>query len=126
MKHPHITPRRILVVDDEPYVCDALKLMLTVDGHQVTTASNGHEALEAFGKDKFDLVITDFSMPAMKGDELAATIKTRNPEQPIVMITAFVEMLSGAGTPLNGVDVLLSKPFRFEQLREAITKALAD
>src|SRR5436189_6277296 len=79
MSAPTLPPRRILVVDDEPFVCDAVKMMLTFDGHIVETASNGKDALEMFAKGKFDLVITDFAMPNMKGDELAATIKARAP-----------------------------------------------
>src|SRR5712692_1416173 len=65
---PALPKRRILVVDDEPFVCDAVKMMLNFDGHVVETASNGKEALALFDKGKFDLVITDFAMPSMKGD----------------------------------------------------------
>lgn len=115
-------PRRILVVDDEPFVCDAVKMMLMFDGHTVETASNGQEALAIFEADKFDLVITDFAMPTMKGDELAAAIKAKAPKQPVVMITAYAEMLQSSGNPLDGVDFVISKPFLLENLREAITK----
>ncbi|HSU57139.1 MAG TPA: response regulator [Candidatus Dormibacteraeota bacterium] len=114
--------RRILVVDDEPFVCDAVKMMLDFDGHIVETASNGKEALAKFEKGKFDLVITDFAMPQMKGDELAAAIKARAPGQPVVMITAYAEMLQASGNPLKGVDHIISKPFLLENLREAIAK----
>lgn len=119
-----MTPQRILVVDDEPYVCDALKMMLTLDGHNVTTAANAPEALEILGRQTFDLVITDYSMPAMKGDEFASVVKSRNPAQPIVMITAYAEMLEGNRTPLGCIDALVSKPFRVENLRAAIAKVL--
>ena len=122
MSKPGFPQRRILVVDDEPFVCDAVKMMLTFDGHVVETASNGKEALEMFAEGKFDLVITDFAMPNMKGDELAATIKARSPDQPIVMITAYAEMLQSSGNPLTGVDFVISKPFLLENLREAIAK----
>lgn len=115
-------PRRILVVDDEPLVCDAVKMMLNFDGHVVETATNAKEALAMFGEGKFDLVITDFEMPAMKGDELAAAIKSRSPTQPVVMITAYAEMLHASGNPLPGVDFVISKPFLLENLREAIAK----
>ena len=115
---------RILVVDDEPFVCDAVKMMLTFDGHTVETANNGKEALAMFEKGKFDLVITDFSMPAMKGDELAAAIKALAPTQPLVMITAYAEMLQSEGNPLTGVDFVISKPFLLEKLREAIAKVV--
>lgn len=115
-------PRRILVVDDEPFVCDAVKLMLDFDGHTVETASSGPDALAMFEKGKFDLVITDFSMPTMKGDELAAEIKARAPDQPVVMITAYAEMLQANRNPLKGVDFIIGKPFLLENLREAIAK----
>ncbi len=117
-----IPSRRILVVDDEQFVCDALRMMLNFDGHVVETANSGADALALFERGKFDLVITDFSMPTMKGDELAVAIKTRAPKQPVVMITAYAEMLQSAGNPLTGVDFVISKPFLLEDLREAVAK----
>jgi CheY-like chemotaxis protein len=118
------TPSRmILLVDDEPFVCDAVKMMLTFDGHRVDTATGGKEALAMFEVGKYDLVITDYAMPFMKGDELAAAIKTRSPKQPVVMVTAYAEMLKASGQPLVGVDAVISKPFLLEHLREAIEKS---
>ena len=114
--------RRILVVDDEPFVCDAVKMMLSFDGHLVETASNGKQALAMFKDGKYDVIITDFSMPSMKGDELAAAIKAIAPTQPVVMITAYAEMLQGSDNPLTGVDFIISKPFLLDNLREAIAK----
>jgi len=114
--------RRILVVDDEPLVCDAVKLMLDFDGHDVETAYNGKEALAMIEAGKFDLVITDYEMPGMKGDELASVIKARDMKQPVVLITAYAELLQSSGNPLTGVDWLISKPFLLENLREAIAK----
>ena len=119
---PAFARRRILVVDDEPFVCDAVKLLLSFDGHAVETACDAKSALALFEPDKFDLVITDFSMPDMKGDELAEAIKARAPKQPIVMITAYAEMLQSSGNPLKGIDFVISKPFLLENLREAIAK----
>jgi CheY-like chemotaxis protein len=123
MTTPAFPQRRILVVDDEPLVCDAVKMMLEFDGHTVETAGSGKAALAMLDKTKFDLVITDFEMPLMKGDELAAAIKARDPKQPVVMITAYAEMLQASGNPLRGVDFMISKPFLLENLREAIAKA---
>jgi CheY-like chemotaxis protein len=122
MTTPAFPQRRILVVDDEPLVCEAVKMMLEFDGHAVETAGSGKAALALMDKNTFDLVITDFEMPLMKGDELAAAIKARNPQQPIVMITAYAEMLQASGNPLTGVDFMISKPFLLENLREAIAK----
>ncbi len=123
MTKPSIEPRRILVVDDEPFVCDAVRMMLTFDGHHVDTASSGQEALARYDQEKYDLVITDYAMPAMKGDELAAAIKSRTPGQPVVLITAYAEMLKASNQPLGAVDFIISKPFLLENLREAISKA---
>ena len=122
MTTPAFPQRRILVVDDEPLVCDAVKMMLDFDGHVVETVGSAKDALATLEKSQFDLVITDFEMPTMKGDELAAAIKARAPKQPVVMITAYAEMLQASGNPLTGVDLIISKPFLLENLREAIAK----
>ena len=118
---PSVKPkRRILVVDDEPMVCDAVEMMLTHDGHSVQTTRSGAEALDCMDRAEFDLVITDYAMPHMKGDELARRIKLRNPEMPIVLITAHAEVLQSTGTPLPGIALVISKPFMLETLRDAI------
>ena len=124
MTVPAPAQRRILVVDDEPFVCDAVKMMLAFDGHVVETANSGAQALVILERGKFDVVITDFAMPLMKGDELAAAIKARNPKQPVVMITAYAEMLQASSNPLPGIDFMISKPFLLENLREALMKVV--
>ena len=125
MSSPAIAPKNILVVDDEPFVCDAVKMMLTFDGHTVETASSPRAALEIFAPGKFDLVITDYAMPQMKGDELALQIRSRAPGQPIVLITAYAEMLKSSQSPLTGIDGVVGKPFLLDDLRAAIAKATA-
>jgi CheY-like chemotaxis protein len=124
MPAPVISSKRILVVDDELMVCDAVRMMLAFDGHVVQTANSGKDALALFEKEKFDVVITDYAMPGMRGDELAAQIKARVPDQPVVMITAYAEMLRVSGNPLSGVDFVISKPFLLDNLREALSKLL--
>ena len=96
--------------------------MLTFDGHEVQTAHGGKEALALFEKHPFDVVITDFAMPVMKGDELAAAIKARDPNRPVIMITAYAEMLQSSEHPLPAVDYMISKPFLLDDLREAIAR----
>jgi CheY-like chemotaxis protein len=116
--------RQILVVDDEPAVCDAIKMMLKFDGHAVQTATGSKEALFLLEQGRFDLVTVDYAMAGMKGDELAAVIKQRLPHQPIIMISAYAEMLQSSGNPLPGVDFIISKPFLLKDLREAIAGVL--
>jgi CheY-like chemotaxis protein len=112
---------RILLVDDQPEVRETIKLLLGMDGHSITEAANGQEALELFRRGQFELVITDYAMPLMRGDELANNIKLLSPSQPILMITGSIEKF---GVPETSVDVLLQKPFLLEDLRQAVAKAL--
>lgn len=121
-----INRRRILVVDDEPAVCNAIKMMLEFDGHTVETAGSGNEALSLLEKGKFDVVFTDYSMPEMKGDALAIAIKQRLPGQPVVMVTAHADVLKASGNPLTGVDFLINKPFLMEDLRTAVATVLPE
>ena len=125
MNRPVTTKLNVLVVDDEPLVCDAVKMLLTVDGHKVETARDGAAALELYAPGKYQLVVLDYEMPGMKGDQLAVEIKRRMPNQPILMLTAYGEMLRSPGKPLKGVDLIVDKPFRLEHLREGIAKVVA-
>lgn len=113
---------RILLIDDEAAVLGVLKMMLQYDGHQIETAENGNEALSLLEKNTFDLIITDYTMPGMKGDELAVIVKKNWSNLPIIMLTAHAEMLKSSDIPLTGVDGLISKPFLLEDLRDAIAR----
>jgi CheY-like chemotaxis protein len=113
--------KRILLAEDQPEVRETVKLLLSMDGHTVTEAGDGREALASFKRGQFDLVITDYAMPLMRGDELAVSIKRLAPEQPILMITGSVEKF---GLPQSSVDALLQKPFLLEDLRQAVAQTL--
>jgi len=115
---------KILVVEDEPAVSIAIKMVLEFDGHKVQTADNGMAALSLLEEGKFDLVTTDFAMAGMKGDALAATIKERLPNQPVLMISSNGIIAKASGHPLPGVDLVIGKPFSLDELREAIAKVL--
>lgn len=112
-----VSGKRILLADDVPEVRQAIKLMLGVDHHEVAEASNGQEALELFQQNQFDLVITDYVMPVMKGDELAQRIKHLEPSQPVLMITGSLHDTDGRE---QSVDAILNKPIGFQDLRQAV------
>jgi two-component system cell cycle sensor histidine kinase/response regulator CckA len=114
--------KRILLAEDQQDVRELTKLLLGLDEHIVTEAGNGREALGLFSPDRFDLVITDYLMPLMKGDELARNIKRLAPTEPILMITGSAEEL---GDMRGAVDAVLSKPFVFEDLRQAMAQLLS-
>jgi CheY-like chemotaxis protein len=96
--------KSMLIVDDQRMVSDALRMILTFDGYEVQSAENGREALAIFEVGKFDLVFTDFEMPEMNGHELASIIKSRDPLQPIIMVTAYADMVADM-TPVPQVDL---------------------
>ena len=121
MEQKIIRGKRILLVDDEPSVREAFRMMLKFDGHSVTEANDGAEALDLFTRGQIDLVVTDFEMPVMKGNELAVRIKKLAPKQPILMITGCGKEL---GDSENPVDSILNKPFTMDNLCEAIAKLL--
>jgi two-component system sensor histidine kinase EvgS len=119
-----LAPLRILVVDDEDLVRDALMMLLRLDRHLVEGASNSSQALEMFQPGKFDLVITDYKMAGLKGDQLAAAIKALVPDQPILMFTGHAEAFwSDQNTPKH-FDYLITKPCSRETLREAVAAVL--
>ncbi len=113
-------PLHLLVVDDESSVREVLALMLTQEGHDVVTAQNGAEALDFFVRDRWDVVITDRSMPIMRGDELAAKIKQWSPETPVVLLTGFAGPMELTGTHARFFDMVLHKPFTVIALREGL------
>jgi CheY-like chemotaxis protein len=115
---------KILVVDDEPMVSASIKLMLKHYGHEARVVGDGETAITLCKAERFDLVITDYYMPDMKGDELSAAIKRDWPEQKILMISAFGAELLARGNPLDGVDHVLSKPFSSHELLMAIAEAI--
>ena len=118
---PALSPKHILVVDDEPFVCESIKMLLAYDGHQVETASGGTEALTRFDPEKIQIVFTDFAMPGMKGDELAQKIKARSPATPIILLTAFPPPTKPAA-----IDLVLTKPFMLQSLRDGLQKIFGD
>lgn len=113
-------------MDDEPFVCDAIKMMLTSDGHIVETANSGQEALALLDKREFDVIVADYVMPGMRGDQLAAAAKARAPNLPVIIITAYAETLESSDNPQLGADCVLSKPFCLQEMREAIAKVLSE
>jgi CheY-like chemotaxis protein len=117
-----IPRKRILLAEDSADVAQALCDMLAEFGHEVDHAPDGKEALTRYKPGKYDLVITDYSMPRMNGVELAEIVKRRSHKQPILMITAFAFTIAAFdGRPLP-VDAVLRKPFLPKEFQAALVK----
>jgi signal transduction histidine kinase/ActR/RegA family two-component response regulator/uncharacterized protein YigA (DUF484 family) len=119
-----VRPARILVIDDEDSVRDILYRMLRVKGHQVVVASDGEEGIERFKNEAFDLVFTDLGMPKISGWEVGKTIKEMNPKVPVVMITGWGMELNREKMSESGIDLVVSKPFQFEQVIALVSEAI--
>jgi CheY-like chemotaxis protein len=119
MEQDRVFEKRILVVEDDPSARESIILLLRIDRHIVTEAKDGNEALDLLSRQSFDLVLLDYAMPGMQGWEVALNIKRITPALPILMVTAYLEKLSGIDTP---VDAVLGKPFAMDELRTAIAK----
>ncbi len=113
------------MADDEEMVRDSIRQVLALDQHEVKTVTSGPEALAAFKADKFDLVIIDYELPGMKGDKLAAAIRGLAPQKPIIMMTGYGDALRLSGDFPLAVDVQLTKPFDFQELREIVRRVTA-
>jgi DNA-binding response OmpR family regulator len=112
---------RILIIDDDDLVREVLGVYLAIDQHKVTAASNGQDGLTKFFAGEFDLVMTDRAMEGLSGDEVAIEIKKSHPDQPIILLTGFGELMKINANPTPYFDMIVSKPFNLNKLREAIT-----
>jgi two-component system response regulator MprA len=115
-EQPAGEPMRILIVDDERAVRDALASSLAFEGYAVDTAANGFEALEGIDKETFDLVILDVLMPGLDGLTVCRRLRADRNTVPILMLTAR-DTVGDRVTGLDaGADDYLVKPFELEEL----------
>jgi PAS domain S-box-containing protein len=119
---------RILVVDDEPELAKALKSMLEHLGYRVASRTNGIEALEAFrhqsGEERFDLVVTDLTMPHLTGMELAREVLELQPTLPVLLCTGFSEGMDSEKARNLGIRGYFLKPFILKELAGIVRAAL--
>jgi two-component system, OmpR family, copper resistance phosphate regulon response regulator CusR len=110
--------RRILLVEDEPKIADALKFGLTENGYAVTVtlAYDGAIGYKLFKSDTFDAVILDINLPGMNGYELCKAIRANNPQVPVIMLTALSALNDKIEGYDAGADDYIVKPFEFKEL----------
>jgi two-component system response regulator AtoC len=116
--------RQILVVDDEAKMRRVLEIMLQKMGYRVVCASDGREALDAFGTNAIDLVIADLRMPRMDGIELLASLRAQQSDVPVIVITAHGTIETAVAAMKHGASDYLLRPFDIDVLELAIARAL--
>jgi nitrogen-specific signal transduction histidine kinase/ActR/RegA family two-component response regulator len=115
---------KILVIDDDMWTRDLMKLLLEADNHEVDVAQTGTEGLTQFARQEYDLVMTDRAMPDMSGDQVAAAVKKVNPAMPVVLLTGFGDVMKDEGELPEGIDSILSKPVTQAELQHAIRSVI--
>jgi len=123
----HGAPRsgRVLLIDDEVVLRDAMAEALALAGHRVEAAAGGREGIQRFRPGEFDVVLTDLGMPEVSGLDVARAVKGADPAVYVVLCTGWGHVL-GAEAPLcdRGVDLLLPKPFRVTDVVAAVQAGL--
>lgn len=108
--------RKLLIVEDEPKIADTLKLGLTENGFYVEVAYDGSIGFKLFESHPYNLIILDVNLPGINGYDFCKMVRAKNPEIPIIMLTA----LSGLNDKIDGYDAgaddYIIKPFEFREL----------
>jgi GAF domain-containing protein/CheY-like chemotaxis protein len=115
---------RVLVIDDQGIIRELVQNILKGMGYQSVLASNGRQGLEKFREERFDLVITDLGMPDISGWEVASDIKKQREDIPIILITGWGIHPDPNKLKDSGVNFLLTKPFKVDQLEKVIQDAV--
>jgi len=116
----------ILLIDDEEPICSILKRFLESKGHQVTASLKAKEGWEHFRKEKFDVVLSDITMPEMDGIDLIKKMKKQDQKTKIIVLTGHVQKRKEDEAKDAGADEVLIKPFRNELLYQTIARVVSE
>jgi DNA-binding response OmpR family regulator len=117
---------RILVIDDEPRICRFIARVLEGDGHQVTAAGSGREALRVASEDDFALVILDLKLPGMSGFEVLHILIADQPGQRVVVLSAIGDISAKIECFAGGAVDYMAKPFSPAELAARVRARLRD
>jgi len=123
---PETQPLKILAVDDEKQIVDLLSIMLDGLGHKIIGVSDGQQALNFLDKEDFDLVITDLDMPGISGLDVATKAKSKRAGLPVILVTGWSAEYESKDLTGVGIDAVLSKPFRLDELKNIISEQCAE
>ena len=115
---------KVLIIDDEPRMCDSLDVLLSSQGYETQTGYSGKEAIECLAKDSFDLVLLDVVMPDMTGHQIMDYINSQDQETLVIIMTGHASVESAVESLRKGAYDYLRKPFDFEQLLTRVKNAL--
>lgn len=114
----------ILVVDDEPNVCQLLTSKLTQEGFECQTCASGEAALQLVKLKPFDVIISDLRMPGMSGLEVLQSVREKLPRSAFLMVTGVDDVRVGIDAMKRGVDDYLVKPFQLAAVVASLERAM--
>ena len=120
----NVAKSKILIVDDEVSMREFLEIMLSKEGHKVSSAGSGKEALNMLNDTIYDLIVSDVQMPGMNGIELLRNVKEVCPDTTVIMITAYASTESGVEAMKAGAYDYITKPFKVDEIKLIIKNAL--
>lgn len=112
--------KKILIVDDNPHMCNLLVDILDIFDCRGMKAKDGEQALSRLRNEDFDLVITDLRMPNLGGMDLLRAIKEENPRLPVVVITAYGKSDTRRDVLAARADGYLAKPFKVNDIGDLL------
>ena len=115
---------RLLVVDDESIVGKRLKQVFSKIGFEVETYTEAAPAMAAMAEKPFDIVVTDLKMEGMDGMEVLKRVRAMNPRTQVIIITGYASPATAELAQQQGVFEFLAKPFRLDELKQVIFRAL--
>ncbi len=110
---------QILVVDDDPVICEQLERLLAHDGYDVTLATLGEQALQRLENEDIDLVITDIRLSGMDGIELTRRVLERWPDVPVIVMTGYADISNAVDVLKTGASDYIVKPFSAAAMQES-------
>lgn len=126
---------KILVSEDEKSTSETYFMFLQSEGHDVIVTSDGQECIEVYRKElgkefphRFDIVLLDYKIPKKNGGDVAREILTMNPNQKILVATAYLtEAVNQSGLKFDDKNLrIIFKPFPFEQMMQVINEMVPD
>jgi DNA-binding NtrC family response regulator len=113
---------KLLIVDDEAPILESLKAALKPSGYECVVTQKPREAVEAFKRDGFDVVITDFMMPEMNGIELLKEVKNARPDANVIILTGYADIENAIAAVNNGAYAFFRKPLDFRDFMNTLRK----
>jgi DNA-binding NtrC family response regulator len=117
-------PVNILVIDDEPVICNGCRMALSDESHTVDICRNGREGLDAILKGRYDVVLLDLKLPGLSGMEILSTVRKEKPGVSIIVMTGYSSVQNAVEAMKLGAFDYLAKPFSDDELSIAVEKAV--